>query len=78
MAKYHYPSRYWADDKDVSDLFSQAKFGVRKLHQISKHRGIILSAELPKETIVEYLSTLPFSWAELIGFRAVRDAMRAA
>jgi len=68
MAKYHYPSRYWADDKDVSDLFSQAKFGVRKLHQISKHRGIILSAELPKETIVEYLSTLPFSWAELIGF----------
>lgn len=68
MAKYHYPSRYWADDKDVSDLLSQSKFGIKKLHQISKRRGIILSAELPKEAIVGYLSTLPFSWAELIGF----------
>jgi len=68
MAKYHYPSRYWADDKDVSDLLSQGKFSLRKLHQIAKRRGILLSQELPKETIVEYLSTLPFSWAELINF----------
>lgn len=68
MAKYHYPSRYWADDKDVSDLLSQSKFGIKKLHQISKRRGIILSTSLSKEAIVEYLSALPFSWAELIRF----------
>lgn len=68
MAKYHYPSRYWADDKDVSDLISQPRFTSRKLQQIAKRRGIIVSEGLSKEAIVEYLSTLPFSWADLIGF----------
>ena len=43
MAKYHYPARYWADDKDISDLLSQRKFAVNKLHQICKRRGILLS-----------------------------------
>jgi len=66
MAKFDYPSRYYADDKDVADLLSQGKFSQKKLLRIAARRGILLSKQLPKESIVEYISQLPFSWVELI------------
>ncbi|MCE9609546.1 MAG: hypothetical protein K8R23_04985 [Chthoniobacter sp.] len=66
MSRFDYPSRYYADDKDVSDLLSEPKFTVKTLRRISRERGIFLSADLPKETVVEYISQLPFSWPELV------------
>jgi hypothetical protein len=66
MSKFDYPSLYYADDKDVSDLLSAPKFTVKILRRIVRERGIYLSPDLPKETIVEYIAQLPFSWPELV------------
>ena len=66
MARFDYPSKYYADDKDIADLLSEPKFYTKKLLRIAKERGIFLSPELPKESLIEYISQLPFSWTELM------------
>ena len=66
MSKFDYPSRYYADDKDVCDLLSEPKFNPKRLLRIARARGIFLSAELSKKTLIEYITRLPFSWSDLI------------
>jgi len=66
MSKFDYPSRYYADDKDVSDLLTEPKFNSKSLQKLLKGRGIFVSSELSREALIEYISQLPFSWRELI------------
>jgi hypothetical protein len=68
MSKYNYPSRYYADDKDVWDLLSEQRFNSRRLLRFARSRGIFLSPELSKDELVDYLSQLPFSFDDLMAF----------
>ena len=65
MPRYDHPSKYFADDKDIADLLDVPKFSKRKLLQLALDRGILLSHELPPETLRDQLSRIPFSWLQL-------------
>lgn len=65
MSRYKYPSDFYADDKDISDLLILNGFNVRQLIQMAMEKGIVLSPELSKETLVDYLALLPCSWPDL-------------
>lgn len=65
MPRYDHPSKYYADDKDISDILDAPKFSTKKLLSLALDRGIILSGELPPETIRDHLSRIPFSWLQL-------------
>ncbi|MDB6151877.1 MAG: hypothetical protein JWL90_330 [Chthoniobacteraceae bacterium] len=65
MPRYDHPSKFFADDKDVADLLDAPKFTKKKLLSLALDRGIILSGELPRETIRDHLSRMPFSWVQL-------------
>ena len=67
MSKRHYNSLFFADDKDIADLLLAAKQKLNKqrLIALARSRGIILSPEDERETIVRYLSRLPTGWMEL-------------
>jgi len=65
MPRYDHPSKYFADDKDIADLLDAPKFSKKKLLQLALDRGILLSHELPPETLRDQLSRIPFSWLQL-------------
>lgn len=65
MPRYKHPSKYYADDKDISDLLLAEKFSVKKLTSLIRERGILVNPSLSKEELVNYLSQIPFSWPEL-------------
>lgn len=65
MPRFSHPSKYYADDKDIADLLDSPKFTKEKLLRLGQERGILLSPELPKETLRDHLSHLPFSWPQL-------------
>lgn len=65
MSRYEYPSKYYADDKDISDILDTQKFNLKKLLSLALRRGIIFSSELPRETVRDQLSRMPFSWRQL-------------
>ncbi|HEY5891819.1 MAG TPA: hypothetical protein VIT91_01185 [Chthoniobacterales bacterium] len=75
MPRYDHPSKYFADDKDVSDILDAPKFSKKKLLSLALDRGIILSGELPRETIRDHLSRMPFSWLQL---RELLDTIETA
>ncbi|MFP2931823.1 hypothetical protein ACLESO_42950 [Pyxidicoccus sp. 3LG] len=79
MSKRHYNSLFFADDKDIADLLLAAKQKLNKqrLIVLARSRGIILSPEDERETIVRYLSRLPTGWMELMTLlRATESAGR--
>lgn len=65
MPRFSHPSKYFADDKDIADLLDSPKFSKEKLLRLALERGILLASELPKETLRDQLSHLPFSWPQL-------------
>lgn len=65
MARYSYPSKYFADDKDIADLLGARKFSKKKLLNLAQNRSIFLSHDLSRESIIDYLSQIPFSWPQL-------------
>lgn len=65
MPRYDHPSKYFADDKDISDILDAPKFSKKKLLGLALNRGIILSGELSREVIRDHLSKIPFSWLQL-------------
>lgn len=75
MPRYDHPSKYFADDKDISDILDAPKFGKKKLLALALARGIILSPELSRETIRDHLSRMPFSWLQL---RELLDTIETA
>ncbi|PTY03325.1 hypothetical protein DB346_05445 [Verrucomicrobia bacterium LW23] len=67
MPRYEYPADFYADDKDISDLFAASGFTSKRLLNLALERGIVLSSELSKESLIDFLSLLPLSWRELQG-----------
>lgn len=65
MPRYKHPSKYFADDKDISDLLLAEKFSVKRLIALIRERGILVNPTLSKEALVNYLSQMPFSWPQL-------------
>lgn len=64
MPRYDHPSKYFADDKDIADLLDSHRFSHKKLLQLAMERGILLSHDLPTETLRDQLSRIPFSWLQ--------------
>lgn len=66
MPRYKHPSKYYADDKDISDLLLAEDFSVKRLLALIRERGVFVSPSLSKDDLVNYLSQMPFSWPELL------------
>ena len=77
MSKPTHVARYYADDKDVFDLLSQATVSLVKLRAFLRTRGIVLSPSLTEEEISAYLPDLPIcpgpSFVALLAFIETPD-----
>lgn len=65
MPRYKHPSKYYADDKDIADLLLAENFSVKRILSLIRERGIFISPAHSKESLVDYLSQMPFSWPQL-------------
>jgi hypothetical protein len=63
MSKFPGP-KFFATDKDVHDLLT--KLNAESLLQIAKSRGLLLSHNSPKDSVVTYLSRQMFSHPQLL------------
>ena len=75
MAKRTHYALYFADDKDLHDLLSTAKqrLTVAKLVELARRRGICLSSEDSRESLVEQIARLPHGWRELVALLEATD-----
>lgn len=75
MSKTVMPSVYYAEDKDISDLLDSEKrvFNVKRLIMFARKRGVILSPQSTREELVEYLSNLTWSWAQIQEITALTE-----
>lgn len=62
-----HPSRHFADDKDIFDLLTSQRrgFSDETLRRILRERGIIVSPDLERTQLVDYISRLPFGFRDL-------------
>jgi hypothetical protein len=67
MAKRAHVTQYYADDKDVFDMFMSGKrrFTHDFLIELARQRGIVLSEQATRQEIATYLSQLLWSWPEI-------------
>jgi len=64
MAKHAHISRYYADDKDIADLLSQSGIKPYQLAAFLRERGIVVSANLSKEELIQYFRFVSFAWPD--------------
>jgi hypothetical protein len=68
MASYTNPSRYYLDDKDITDLVTGGVVSNRFLLAFLRRRGIFVpepSANWPREELVKLFARQLFTWAEV-------------
>lgn len=68
MSRREHLSLYYADDKDIYDLLTMSKqvFKSHRLLELARERGIVLSADDSRETLIKAITLLPFSWRQLL------------
>ena len=76
MPKRAHTSLYYADDRDVYDLLEAAtrNLPLAKLFDYAKTRGLFLSTQDGRETLVEELSSLTHSWEQLKSMLEATDS----
>jgi hypothetical protein len=74
MPKHKVQSQYYAEDKDIYDLFKGSNLPFARLIKIARDRGIYVSEEESKEAAINYLSELPFAWPELFALMQELDS----
>ena len=62
MPKFIQLARSYFNDKDIEDLLGNPRFSQRLLLQVARDRGIFLSPDEKRETIIGYLSLQYFDW----------------
>lgn len=67
MARRTHNAMYFADDKDIHDMFATAKqrLSTDRLRSIARKRGIYLSRHSSRESLIDYLTSLSFNWPQL-------------
>jgi hypothetical protein len=67
MNKRPHVAQYYAEDKDIFDIFmsNRRRFDAKTLVGLARRRGICLSAETDRENLADYLARLVWSWPDL-------------
>ena len=65
MPRIKFDSKYYAEDKDVYDLLKGSPLTFKRLLKIARDRGIYISETESRDTVINYISELPFSWPQL-------------
>lgn len=65
MAKHIQLARCYFNDKDIADVLSNPRFSERALLKIAQATGIVFNPHESKQSIIDYLSRIPFDWRGL-------------
>jgi hypothetical protein len=65
MSKTDYPSKFFAEDKDIYDLLASGRYSERDLRLLLARRGVFLRSNLTKADLASECSRHFISWPEL-------------